>query len=98
MREIMRGGPVHGAFDTYDDLDYYGSGVYEHVAGERNGGHSIKIMGWGNHKLPNGTVVPYWLIANSWSRDWGEGGFFKMIRGKNNCRIEELVNSGDMKF
>ncbi|EYC40314.1 hypothetical protein Y032_0619g724 [Ancylostoma ceylanicum] len=74
MREIMRGGPVHGAYDTYQDFRLYKGGVYEHTAGARTGGHSIKIIGWGNQRYPNGTVVPYWLIANSWNRDWGEGG------------------------
>ena len=32
-------------------------------------GHAIKIMGWGveaGHK--------YWLVANSWNEDWGDGG------------------------
>ncbi|ETN75781.1 hypothetical protein NECAME_12141 [Necator americanus] len=41
----------------------------QHKAGERSGGHSVKIIGWG---VDNGTA--YWLIANSWSKDWGENG------------------------
>jgi len=33
-------------------------------------------MGWG---VQDGT--PYWLCANSWNSDWGDNGFFKILRG-----------------
>jgi cathepsin B len=37
------------------------------------GGHAIKIIGWG---VEAGT--PYWLVQNSWTTTWGDGGYFKM--------------------
>ena len=40
------------------------------------------------------TSVPYWLIANSWNNDWAENGFFRIIRGKNECDIEGNVVTG----
>ena len=43
----------------------------------------------------NGT--PYWLVANSWSTQWGEDGFFKILRGKNECGIEGQVFAGHAK-
>ena len=30
----------------------------------------------------------YWTVANSWGRDWGEDGFFRIVRGKQECGIE----------
>nr|CDJ88565.1 Peptidase C1A domain containing protein [Haemonchus contortus] len=53
------------------------------------GYHAVKIIGWGKE---NGT--DYWLIANSWHNDWGENGFFRILRGTNHCGIEEKVSGG----
>lgn len=74
---------------VYDDFLTYKSGVYQHVSGGDPGGHAIKIIGWG---VENGT--PYWLCANSWNYSWGENGFFKILRGKNECGIEDVTTFG----
>ena len=29
--------------------------------------------------------VPYWLLQNSWGKGFGDGGFFKMRRGTDEC-------------
>lgn len=40
-------------------------------------------------------ATPYWLVANSWNEDWGEKGFFRMLRGSNVCGFEgEHVSAG----
>ncbi|PIO52832.1 hypothetical protein TELCIR_25855, partial [Teladorsagia circumcincta] len=64
-----------------------------HTAGIRKGAHAVKIIGWGEEKTGNETI-PYWIIANSWHNDWGENGFFRMIRGINECAIEMYVAAG----
>jgi cathepsin B len=87
--EIMTNGPVEGAFTVYADFPSYKSGVYQHTAGDELGGHAIKILGWG---VDDGTK--YWLVANSWNEDWGDKGFFKILRGRNECGIESGVVAG----
>ncbi|UMM32630.1 hypothetical protein L5515_006358 [Caenorhabditis briggsae] len=87
--EIMTNGPVEAAFIVYDDFNHYRSGVYRHVAGKLIGGHAVKIIGWG---IQNG--APYWLMANSWGPYWGENGFFKMLRGVDECGIESTIVAG----
>ncbi|NXB77141.1 CATB protein, partial [Donacobius atricapilla] len=89
MAEIYKNGPVEGAFIVYEDFLMYKSGVYQHVSGEQVGGHAIRILGWG---VENNT--PYWLVANSWNTDWGENGFFKILRGEDHCGIESEVVAG----
>lgn len=89
QQEIMTNGPVEGAFTVYEDLINYKSGVYQHVFGKVLGGHAIRILGWGEE---NG--IPYWLIANSWNTDWGNNGFFKIIRGTDHCGIESQISAG----
>eukprot|EP00112_Aurelia_sp_Birch-Aquarium-sp1_P003693 Seg1415.13 transcript_id=Seg1415.13/GoldUCD/mRNA.D3Y31 product="Cathepsin B" protein_id=Seg1415.13/GoldUCD/D3Y31 len=90
--EIMKHGPVEAAFTVYADFPSYKSGVYQHTAGAALGGHAIKILGWG---VENGT--PYWLVANSWNPDWGDKGYFKILRGEDHCGIESGVVAGIVK-
>merc|ERR1719187_1248788 len=90
--EIMTNGPVEVSFDVYEDFYSYTSGVYQHVFGGYVGGHAVKMLGWGEE---DGT--PYWIIANSWNVSWGENGFFKMLRGSNECNIESDVHGGTPK-
>lgn len=88
-KEIMTNGPVEAAFDVYEDFVTYKSGVYHHVSGGMLGGHAIKILGWG---VEDNT--PYWLVANSWNTSWGDKGYFKILRGSDECGIESDVCAG----
>uniref|UniRef100_A0A8R1IP54 Pept_C1 domain-containing protein n=1 Tax=Caenorhabditis japonica TaxID=281687 RepID=A0A8R1IP54_CAEJA len=87
--EIYHNGPVEASFKVYADFYQYKSGIYKYTGGKLVGGHAVKIIGWGND---NG--VDYWLIANSWGTTFGEDGFFRMVRGTNECGIESNVVAG----
>lgn len=81
--DLMKNGPIEVGFNVYEDFLSYKEGVYQHTTGKALGGHAVKLIGWG---VENG--VKYWTIANSWNEDWGDKGFFKILRGKNHCGIE----------
>lgn len=87
--EIFKNGPVEAALTVYADFVNYKSGVYQHKSGAELGGHAVRMLGWGEE---NGT--PYWLIANSWNPDWGDKGFFKILRGDNHCGVESNIVAG----
>jgi len=87
--EIMTNGPVEASFTVYEDFLAYKSGVYKHTTGQALGGHAIKILGWG----VDGST-PYWTVANSWNDDWGNNGFFNILRGKDECGIEDDIFAG----
>jgi len=91
--ELFKNGPVEAAFTVYADFLTYKSGVYKHTSGSVLGGHAVKILGWG---VENST--PYWLVANSWNEDWGDMGFFKILRGKDECGIEDGIVAGAPKL
>jgi cathepsin B len=94
MKEIYENGSVEGTFTVYEDFGDYESGVYQHVTGSYLGGHAIKMIGWGVTE----EGVKYWLIANSWNERWGENGYFRMLRGKNECGIDASASTGMPKI
>lgn len=90
-RDIYHWGPCSSGFVIYEDfLEWNGLGVYEwdKVSGVV-GGHAIVLMGWGEEKGKK-----YWIVRNSWGKDWGDKGYFKILRGSNHCEIEENVFTG----
>lgn len=93
-KEIYHWGPCCTTMKIFDDfLNWDGKGIYK-WNGITNKfspdvGHAVVIVGWGQE---NG--VPYWIIRNTWGVFWGDNGYFKMIRGVNNCEIEENVIVG----
>jgi len=90
MNSILAKGPVSAAFTVYSDFPTYKTGVYRHTSGSQLGGHAVEIVGWG---VDSGTK--YWLVKNSWNEQWGDGGFFKILRGSNECGIEGQINGVD---
>ncbi|XP_068125015.1 tubulointerstitial nephritis antigen-like [Hyperolius riggenbachi] len=99
MKEIYENGPVQAIMEVHEDFFMYQNGIYRHIpvmAGEperfrRHGTHSVRITGWGEEIGLNGQIQKYWLAANSWGKDWGEGGYFRIARGENECEIETFV-------
>uniref|UniRef100_A0A0B6ZDI9 Cathepsin B-like cysteine proteinase n=1 Tax=Arion vulgaris TaxID=1028688 RepID=A0A0B6ZDI9_9EUPU len=93
MQELVENGPVEAAFTVYSDFLNYKSGVYQHTSGSALGGHAVKMIGYG---VEDGTK--YWLVVNSWNSDWGDAGFFKIIRGRDECGIESQIVAGEPKI
>jgi len=81
--ELSTNGPFEVAFQVYADFMSYSSGIYHHTSGGFEGGHAVKLIGYGEE---NGEK--YWTCANSWDYDWGEEGYFRIRRGNNECDIE----------
>lgn len=89
MTELSSNGPVESAFTVYEDFVHYKTGVYKHTTGSQLGGHAIKIIGYGTED-----GADYWLVQNSWTTTWGDGGYFKIARGTDECGIESQAIAG----
>ncbi|XP_057659580.1 cathepsin B-like [Diorhabda carinulata] len=84
--DIMNFGPVVASMDIYKDFYIYQEGIYEHVSWDLVGRAAVKIIGWGEIN-----DTPYWLVANSWGRKFGDEGLIRVLRGSNHCGIEYEV-------
>lgn len=83
QQALMETGPLAASFTVYADFPTYTSGVYKHTSGQELGGHAVVLLGWGTEDGKD-----YWLLKNSWTDKWGDKGFFKVVRGTNDCGIE----------
>jgi cathepsin B len=92
MQSIMTDGPVEAAFNVMSDFENYASGIYKSTSSKQLGGHAIRIVGWGVGTQAEGGLK-YWKVANSWNPYWGEQGYFRIVRGTDECGIEDDVTS-----
>jgi hypothetical protein len=61
----------------------YKSGVFCGTCGE-NLDHGVLLVGYGT----DGTNA-YWKIKNSWGTSWGEQGYIRVCRNKNECGLSD---------
>lgn len=79
IKQYLQYGPLHVDFVVYEDFYSYNGGVYEHVWGSMQGGHSVCMVGWND-------TDSCWIVKNSWGRNWGEDGYFRIKWGE--CNIQ----------
>jgi len=87
--EILGHGPVTAGFNVYGDWVHYRTGVYKTGGGESLGAHAVSIVGWGVEAGED-----YWKVRNSFGPKWGDGGYFKIKRGIDECAIESSIIAG----
>ncbi|OXB58260.1 hypothetical protein ASZ78_008464 [Callipepla squamata] len=92
--ELVLGGPMAVAFEVYNDFMFYKEGIYHHT-GLRDDfnpfeltNHAVLLVGYG--KDPK-TGEKFWIVKNSWGTSWGEGGYFRIRRGTDECAIESIA-------
>lgn len=56
-------------------FQFYSDGVMDSTECGQELNHAVLLVGWGSE---NGT--DYWTVKNSWSSDWGEGGYIRLAR------------------
>ena len=74
-------GPIAIAIDASNwSFQMYSSGIYDESAcSPRNLDHGVGCVGFGKE----GSTA-YWIVRNSWGEEWGENGYIRMVKDKNN--------------
>jgi len=102
MKDVLKNGPVVVSFEPDYLFMHYKSGIYMSqtttwlTKGDQKPqwtkvDHSVVLVGWG---FDEENKTKYWILQNSWGENWGEKGFFKMIRGIDHMGIESICESG----
>jgi cathepsin C len=99
MKELAENGPFVVALFAPRALFYYKSGILKVSEFDPKRGreedhwqetnHAVLVVGYGvDHTQAE--PVKYWIVQNTWGSHWGDHGFFKIVRGVNECAIESM--------
>lgn len=95
LRAVANEGPVVSAVDSRGWFEY-GYGIYDSCPRNAVVDHAILIVGYGREDTFKGEKL-YWLIRNSWSTDWGEEGYIRLLRHPENvayCGTDDEPRKG----
>ena len=86
--ECAERGPVFVMVDVKQSFELYSSGVfYDKDCDPDRLNHAMLLVGYGREGL-----LDYWLVKNSWGEEWGDKGYAKMSRNRNdNCGIANFA-------
>ncbi|XP_066254185.1 cathepsin L-like proteinase [Euwallacea similis] len=77
-------GPVSVVVDA-SYLANYAAGIYsDSNCSPNNLNHAVLIVGYGSEDGQD-----YWIVKNTWGTSWGEQGYFRILRGADECGIAE---------
>ncbi|XP_045477246.1 procathepsin L-like [Harmonia axyridis] len=81
-------GPISVAIDASFELQLYDSGILDDGScSSESLNHGVLLVGMG---IENGKE--YYIVKNSWGASWGEKGYFRLVRNKNNrCGIATMA-------
>merc|ERR1711904_504729 len=93
-RDIKDNGPLVAAYEVGPAFQHYRRGVFQAIevdsANEwEETNHAVLITGWGTDKGKK-----YWKVKNSWGKDWGENGYFRIARGHDELALESMAVTG----
>lgn len=76
---LLSYGPIPIGIDSSSHaFELYSSGVIKSHHCGKDIDHAVVIVGY---------TPEYWIVKNSWGKEWGEDGYFRIERNKNACGL-----------
>lgn len=78
---MYNNGPISIAVDATSWQTYNGGIITDCISSQID--HAVLAVGYDET-----AATPYWIIKNSWTATWGEGGYVWVAMGSNQCLIQ----------
>lgn len=95
---LIKYGPIAIAIDaSLASFQTYKSGIYYDPKCSKNVNHAMLLVGYGtvtytNKATKKKTQQDYWLLRNTYGELWGEDGYMRLARNRDNhCGITDFA-------
>ncbi|EAR94892.1 papain family cysteine protease (macronuclear) [Tetrahymena thermophila SB210] len=85
---LAKNGPVSIAYQVTDDFENYEGGIYsnpECSTDPQEVNHAVLAVGYN-------LTGRYYIVKNSWGKDWGMDGYFYIELGSNMCGLADCAS------
>ncbi|PIN24450.1 Cysteine proteinase Cathepsin F [Handroanthus impetiginosus] len=92
---LVRHGPLAVGLNSVFMQTYNGGVSCPLICGKKWINHGVLLVGYGSrgYSILRFGYKPYWIIKNSWGKQWGEHGYYRLCRGHGMCGVNTMVSA-----